>query len=40
MIPKMSEKVDSYTTNSLSCFNKLAAEGMATALLMIDSGMA
>ena len=36
----MSEKVDSNTTNSLSSSKSPAADGMATALLMIERGIA
>ena len=38
-IPKISENVDSYTINSLSFSEKLLAEGIATALLIIESGI-
>ena len=40
MIPKMSENVDSYTTNSFSRFKSPAVEGIATALLIMAKGMA
>ena len=36
----MSEKVDSYTMNSLSLFKSPLAEGITTALLIIDKGIA
>ena len=35
----MSEKVDSYTINSLSFSEKLLADGIATALLIMESGI-
>ena len=40
MIPKMSENVDSYTTNSFSRFKSPAADGIATALLIMARGIA
>ena len=40
MMPKMSEKVLSYTMNSRSLASKPATLGMMMALLMMDKGIA